>query len=349
MTDQATRVVPAGWYQDPARSEQVRWWNGLAWTEHVREKPTVAASPSSEASANTVIVAAASSSTTSSGSTGTVTETDSTADRIAAARELERQFGIGTSENEIITGATALGYGAGVATRSTELDTTARSNVTPIAPTTPLNPAAQQAAAAAGRRRAGVRAPARTSTGSVWLVALTPLLTLVLVIVAAYIYFYVAATPIVFGVALLLPYLLGILWALSDGRALKSRGFAAPSPAWALLGALGYLIVRRVRVTGSGPLAMFLVIGVLVLALPAAAYATGQARPLQTALTIQNTITKDYVSSGRAVSINCPPFVDATRAGTLYTCEATLSTGVTKAVWVSIDSDDGQFSYAMAL
>ena len=227
------------------------------------------------------------------------------------------------------------------------METTARSNVTTITPTSTLNPAAQQAAAAAGRRRVGVRAPARTATGSVWLVALTPLLTLVLAIVAAYIYFYVAATPVVVALALVLPYLLSILWALGDGRALTSRGFSAPSPAWALLGALGYLIVRRVRVSGSGPLAMFLVIGALVLALPAAAYATGQARPLQTALTIQNTIAKDYVSSGRAASINCPPFVDATKAGTLYTCEATLSTGVTKAVWVSIDGDDGQFSYAM--
>ena len=94
---------------------------------------------------------------------------------------------------------------------------------------------------------------------------------------------------------------------------------------------------------------MFLIIGALVLAVPTAAYVSGQARPLQTALTIQNTITKDYVSSGHAVSVNCPPFVDATKSGTLYTCQATLATGVTKAVWVSIDGTDGQFSYSMAL
>ena len=40
MTDQATRVVPAGWYDDPASPTRVRWWNGIAWTEHVADKPS---------------------------------------------------------------------------------------------------------------------------------------------------------------------------------------------------------------------------------------------------------------------------------------------------------------------
>jgi len=347
VTDQATRVVPAGWYQDPALSEQVRWWNGLAWTEHVRDKPAVAAVPAS----NLVVTA---SSTSASVATETLTET--TAERIIAARELERQFGVGTSENEVITGATALGFGVGVqaAARTDVQQTTQRAIERHAAgtPATPLNPAAQQASAdqkAAGRRRVGVRTTSRSATGSAWLIALTPVLTLLGSIAAAYVYFYVAATPVVFIVAFLVPYLLGVLWALSDGRALTSRGFSPPSPLWAFLGGIGYLIVRRVRVSGSGPLAMFLVVGALVVAVPAAAYLSGELRPLSYALTIQNQIESDYVATGRAVSVNCPPFVDTTRTGTLYTCDATLSTGVTKAIWVSIDGTDGQFSYAMAV
>ena len=231
MTDQATRVVSAGWYQDPALLRQVRWWNGLAWTEHVREKPSVPAAPSSASSGTGMRHSTA-------GSAATATEADDTAERIAAARDLEHQFGIGTSENEIITGATALGYGAGVATRSTEVETTGRSSVTQISPATPSNPAVQQAAAA-GRRRAGVRAAARTATGSVWLISLSRLLTLVL-----------ASSP---------PTSTSTSWRRrssswspsfcrtcsassgpsSDGRALKSRGFDAPSPAgrcWGLSG-----------------------------------------------------------------------------------------------------------------
>lgn len=340
MTDQATRVVPAGWYQDPALSEQVRWWNGLAWTEHVRDKPTVAAAP-----ATPLVVTANSTSTTSSAATA-----ETTADRIAAARDLERQFGVGTSENEIITGATALGFGAG-AQRVLEpvSQQQAHSQTTS---TTPINPAARQAAAdqeAAGRRRAGVRTTARSATGSAWLIALTPVLMLAAGIAAAYVFFYVAANPVVFVLAFLIPYLLGVLWALSDRRALTSRGFTPPSPLWSLLGGIGYLIARRIRVAGSGPLAMFLVVGALVLAIPGAAYASGELRPLSYALTIQNTISADYVGAGRAASVNCPPFVDTTTPGTLYTCTATLATGVTKAVWVSIDGSAGEFSYAMAI
>lgn len=33
------KVVPAGWYDDPASVRLVRWWNGIAWTEHTRAKP----------------------------------------------------------------------------------------------------------------------------------------------------------------------------------------------------------------------------------------------------------------------------------------------------------------------
>ncbi len=344
MTDQATRVVPAGWYQDPALPEQVRWWNGIAWTEHVREKPVVTAAPASAASAGIVVTVNATSSTTAATAADTTATATDSAERIAAARELERQFGVGTSENEIITGATALGFG--VAPQQTQ------HAVATTATVTPLNPAAQQAAAdqrASGRRRAGVRTTSRTATGSAWLIALTPVLTLLTGVAAAYIFFYVAATPVVFVIAFLLPYLLGILWAISDGRALASRGFTKPSIIWAFLGAIGYLIVRRIRVPGSGPLAMFLVVGALVIAIPGAAYGAGALRPLSNALTIQNAVESDYTHNGRAVSVNCPPFVDAATPGTLYTCNATLSTGVVKSVWVSIDGTDGQFSYAMAV
>lgn len=341
MTDQATRVVPAGWYQDPALPEQVRWWNGLVWTEHVREKPVVASAVTATATAEDAAEST----------------TQSTADRIAAARELERQFGVGTSENEIVTSATALGYG--VASSGSAGSGTAGSGTALVvaAPATTTANAAESGAAgrlatvrpATVRPATGRRVAARTATGSSWLIALTPLLTLVLGIAAAYIYFYVATTPLVFVAAFLLPYLLGIIWAISDGRTLRSRGFTPPSPLWALLGSIGYLIARRVRVSGSGPLVMFLVVGVLVLAAPGVAYASGALRPLSTALTIQNTISQDYVSTGRAASVNCPPFVDATVTGTLYTCNATLATGVVKTVWVSIDDDDGRFSYAMAI
>lgn len=329
MTDQATRVVPAGWYQDPAVSEQVRWWNGLAWTEHVRDKPTAVPVSAGDATLD----AAAASATTAER-----TE-ESTAERISAARELERQFGIGTSENEIITGATALGFGTGSATSTPGTVPGSR----PAGALNPDNPAVQRAAAA---HSTGARS--HTTTGAAWLIALTPLLTVLLGLTAAYVFFYMTPAPVVFVIAVLLPYLLGLLWALNDGRTLKSRGFAPPSPWWALLTSLGYLILRRMRVPGSGPLFMFGIIGALAIALPAATYASGAIQPLSNALAIQNTISTDYLDSGRAVSVSCPPFVGAATTGTLYSCSATLATGVVKQVWVSIDGPDGKFSYSMA-
>jgi len=325
VTDQATRVVPAGWYQDPAASEQVRWWNGLAWTEHVRDKPMVS---------QTVSAAGAAAEAAASGVTIRTASAETTEERIAAARQLEREFGISTSENEIITSATALGYGTGA---------------TPAATTSATTSAAGSANPAARRAAEGRRATARTATGSAWLIALSPILAALLGLVAGYVYFYLTPMPVVFVIALAVPVLLGILWAIGDGRALRARGFDAPSAAWGLLGSLGYLIARRSKVPGFGPLAMFLVVGLLAFGSMPVAAVLGQMRPLTNALKIQSTISNDYISHGKAVSVNCPPFVDAVTVGTLYTCDSTQATGVHHLVWVSIDGDDGSFSYALAL
>jgi hypothetical protein len=334
VTDQATRVVPAGWYQDPALSDQVRWWNGLAWTEHVRDKPTATVSPASHDVIQT-----------------TATESEqSKADRVAAARQLEREFGIGTSENEIITGATALGYGLETSSAAPEArasaagssaaGSSAAGSGSPAGST--QNPAAQRAAAE--RRTA-----AQTTTGTAWLLGLIPLLTFVLALAAAYLYFYVAALPLVFAVAFLLPYLLGLLWALGDRRTLAARGIESPHPAWALLGGITYLIARRRRIVGSGPVALFVVAGVLAVAVVAGTTLSGQLRPLFAALSIQSAVSEHYLSTGQAVSVSCPPFVAATVAGTLYTCDATTALGTHRQIWISIDDAAGHFSYSMSL
>jgi hypothetical protein len=297
VTDQATRVVSAGWYQDPASSAQVRWWNGVAWTEHVREKPG-APGVVSQAAIGSVV-------------------NETTEQRIAAARDLERQFGIGTSEIPIVRN--------------------------PASGPASQGPASQTSAAASQR------SAARASTASAWMIALSPLLALVLGIVAAYVFFYVLATPLVFVIAAAVPYLLCVLWALGDGRTLKDRGFNPPSPVFALLTGLGYLIVRRTRIPGSGPIAMLLVVSVLTFGSLPVATLMGQTQGLTNALNIQRTISADYLAHGKAVQVNCPPFVDAATVGTLYTCDATTATGVHRTIWVSIDGSNGKFSYSFGL
>jgi hypothetical protein len=39
MSDPTPRVIPAGWYTDPANSAQVRWWSGNAWTDYLAPHP----------------------------------------------------------------------------------------------------------------------------------------------------------------------------------------------------------------------------------------------------------------------------------------------------------------------
>ncbi|MGO9027743.1 MAG: DUF2510 domain-containing protein [Acidimicrobiales bacterium] len=37
------RHAPAGWYADPKCADQLRYWNGSAWTKHVAPAVTEAA------------------------------------------------------------------------------------------------------------------------------------------------------------------------------------------------------------------------------------------------------------------------------------------------------------------
>jgi Protein of unknown function (DUF2510) len=311
VTDQATRVVSAGWYQDPVSSVQVRWWNGLAWTEHVREKPTTSPTTMGQS-------AIAQGGLAGEAHESSVAESAETHDeRIAAVRDLEHQFGIGAVENPFV------GAGAFGAATATTANTTS--------------------ATAANSSSAG-----RGSTAAAWMISLSPLLALVLGIVAAYIYLYLAQNALVFVLAVAIPYLLCVVWAVLDGRTLRARGFTPPSPMLALLTGLGYLIARRTRVPGSGPIALLLVVAVLGFGAPLLAAGLGQTQGLANALNIQRTISADYISHDKAVFVNCPPFVDASTVGSLYTCDATLGTGVHRTIWVSIDGY-GKFSYSFGL
>ena len=45
MTSTAGPPTPAGWYPDPAGTDQLRWWDGAAWTAHLSPRPTPVPSP----------------------------------------------------------------------------------------------------------------------------------------------------------------------------------------------------------------------------------------------------------------------------------------------------------------
>jgi len=353
LTDQATRVVPAGWYEDPASNAHVRWWNGLAWTEHTAIKPTPTPVAQPAAAYNDGFgtgrygdgFAGQEQVTTATGSTAT----PETLARIAEARELERQYGISTAENDIIMRAAHGSAGHGVADQGAASQGAANYG------------AANYGAASTGTDYRPWNAEPEpeyeepgTSTASAWFIALWPLLTLAAAATAAYLAFYVmpepsfSGIPVIAGVALV-PTLLTLIWAATDARKLRLNGFHPASPALALLGPLIYLIGRRVRVPGSGPLALLLVLTVIAAGAPTAAYLTGSAVPVTKALEIQQTVQADLVGSGVLASVSCPAFIESLDLGSLYSCNGVLPDGGEKLVWVSIDTKEGDFSYALAL
>jgi hypothetical protein len=281
MTDQAIRVVAAGWYDDPADPSRVRWWNGVSWTEHTNPKPG------------------------------------------ARPRPADRDVAMATAA-------------AGAATSGTPA-TAATAGV-------PLTRRAALAAEGVTREPDARRA----QTGAIWLIGLIPVIAFALSLGAAYVSFYVTPSPFVWLVGFA-PYLLGILWAVSDRRQLADRGFRAPNPAWALLTPVAYVIARRVRVPGNGPLLLIAITAVLAMLLPTVVWLSGAARPVTFALDVQQTAVRELVDTGRLGAVSCPPFVESLTPGSLFTCDATGADGLPTRVWVSIDSADGAFSLAPAV
>lgn len=256
-TEQATRVVPAGWYEDPSDSDQVRWWNGIAWTDHTQAKPTVAAESDGD--------------------------------------ELESSFGSPAA--------------------------TARERVRRLA----------------------------TSTSESWLIAFMPAAALVLLPVSAWLYFYVAPNPLVLLIAVV-PYILGIVFAVLDVRKLSRWGHRSlPAALWGILGPLVYLLVRALKVKSWGQVATHVLVVAAAAALPIVSSAIGATPALELGLKIQDQIRTELVDSGQASSVACPPIIDSIRVGALYQCAVTLTDGTESTLWVSIDSDEGDFSYSHSL
>lgn len=258
MTDQATRVVPAGWYEDPSNAQLVRWWNGIAWTEHTNPKPDLDAAADAEAEA------------------------------------LEKSFA---------------------------------------------------AAALDARPRGQVIS---TSTSASWVLAFSPLLYLAAVVAAFGVDLYLVQTPAVWAL-LVIPYAVTVLFAVLDARKLARWGHTPPKAFWGFFGPLIYLVVRKTKVSGWSQLGTHLGIVVAVVGLGAALWSTDAVKPVTLALRIQTEIRDDLVGGGTVAAVACPPVADTTTVGTLYTCDATLLDGGHRAVWVSIDSDSGDYSYTFAL
>ncbi|KQV07052.1 DUF2510 domain-containing protein [Leifsonia sp. Root112D2] len=59
MTDPTAQTPPPGWYDDPAGSSQLRWWDGTQWTQHLRARADAAAPVTGTSTATTPLASAA--------------------------------------------------------------------------------------------------------------------------------------------------------------------------------------------------------------------------------------------------------------------------------------------------
>jgi hypothetical protein len=115
-----------------------------------------------------------------------------------------------------------------------------------------------------------------------------------------------------------------------------------------VVGPLLYLIVRRARVAGSAPLFTFIGLLLIAVVLPVGLGVAGAVPNVTMALKVQGAVSADLVGSGAATSVTCPPIIGSTAAGSVFTCDAVTPAGDTAHVWVSIDDEAGNFSWALA-
>jgi Protein of unknown function (DUF2510) len=280
MTNTSGPTTPAGWYPDPAGSENLRWWDGTTWTAHLAPRPTPAPAPTP----------------------------------VVQAPSLPPVAAPGT---QTVTGE----------------------------PYVPFQGSWNQSSQGNGNGEGEFARPAQWSTGGGWLLAFSPLITIIAVaaLVAAYASTLTTtlATPnnsltttvpaIEFGV-----FLLQVLFAVMDRRKLQSFGYLQRASVWwVLLTPLAYLIARGIAVSrevrhGFGPLIAYIitVFGIVLLGVGVAVaipvFLGSQAAASNAAYEVQFVagLEKGLDENGGHYTVNCPPIIPTT-INAQFSCTAT--------------------------
>lgn len=233
MTEQPGFVAPAGWYVDPTTSIHLRWWSGLAWTEHVAPIPEVSTTPDDYR--------------TAAPTTSPVPAMDLESAHAGAADE-----NVPLPPPPISRLAPVSAYGWAREESKTE-----------IAPrwTLPV-----------GHSLEFTAIPSRWGSVSVWVIAFAPWMSVVAFFVMLLLEGIGAQLWLQYA-AVSLPWLITLAAAQRDVKRLSSWGHRTVAPwAWALLGAPAYLIartvvLRRTAGLGSAPLWVWIANFLLVVGL----------------------------------------------------------------------------------
>ncbi|MER3388213.1 MAG: DUF2510 domain-containing protein [Microcella pacifica] len=257
-------TLPEGWYRDPSLPATRRWWDGTAWTDHVR--------PDEDAALG---LGALRRSTPAASVSSAEAPAVSEATTFAVPSELEGTKPVSSVGSAAVGGSwrtdTPPWAASSVAAPSVEGSFAAPSSVADLESVdyAPMERSWAPSATAAPARRT----PQATGTAGAWLLALSPVLTLLL---AAGVGALVLSDPLspVAAIAAWVASGLTLAWlvlaVVADFRRLGALGYASrPSVLWIILGPLPYLISRTVHVhratgRGSAPLWVYLGVSVLV-------------------------------------------------------------------------------------
>jgi len=272
MTDQPGFVAPAGWYVDPTTSLFLRWWSGLAWTEHVATIPEVETAPDAYPEAAPTLPHGSESSVEAANTQAASVEAANveTADvQPADVQPADIQIGdrpaadvqaadSSTADVDLALPPPPVPRFAPVSSYGWEREAL-KSESAPLR-TLPVGFGPEYTAV-----------PSRWSSFSVWVIAFTPWITLMAF--AAVLLLMNGQIWLQWG-AVALPWLITLAAAQRDVKRLRRWGHQKlASWTWALLGAPAYLIARTVVLRrntgiGSAPLwvwiANFLLVGGLI-------------------------------------------------------------------------------------
>ena len=287
--------LPEGWYRDPSLPATRRWWDGTAWTDHVRPDEDAAlgfgSGRRSAASASTPPSASGASAATPAVTEPTTfavpseiegTKPVSSVGSAAVGSSAAGSAAVGSAA----VGSAAVAHPFGAGSWKTETPPWAESSV--AAPTAggsfaaPTSVAELESVDYAPMERSwgssAVSAPVRrtplaTGTAGAWLLALSPVLNLLLVVGVGALVLSDPLSPVAaisawIASGLTLAWL--VLAVIADFRRLGALGYVSrPSVLWIILGPLPYLVSRAVHVhratgRGSAPLWVYLAVSVLV-------------------------------------------------------------------------------------
>lgn len=281
--------LPEGWYRDPTLPATRRWWDGAAWTDHVRPDDDAALG------LGTARRSAASAASVASAATPPVTEATTFAvpTELAGTKPVSSvgsaTVGSATVGSEAlgseVVGSQAVAAPFAASSWRTETPPWAESSAavpaaggsfaapTSVAELESVDYAPMERSWGSSAVSAPVRrAPLATGTAGAWLLAFSPLLTLLLVVGVGALVLVDPLSPVAaisawVASGLTLAWL--VLAVVADFRRLGALGYASrPSVFWIILGPLPYLISRTVHVhratgRGSAPLWVYLAVSAL--------------------------------------------------------------------------------------